>query len=133
MFNIDAPIVRITPSKSPYITKVGPDFLLHCSADGIPSPSVQWYKDGQPFTAMTLESSQDVYISRSSSSDSALYECVATNYPGNKKEQRKAKIDFQGKMILHGYFIDTYSIAITQRITPTIMYVKQIIQDGILF
>lgn len=92
----DAPIVRITPSKSPYITETGPDFLLHCSADGNPSPSVQWYKNGQPLTVMTLKSSQDVYVSRSSSSDSALYECIATNFPGNKKEQRKADIDFQG-------------------------------------
>jgi len=47
---------------------------------------------------MTLKSSQDVYIPRSSSADSALYECIAINYPGNKKEQRKADIDFTGKI-----------------------------------
>ena len=45
---------------------------------------------------MTLKSTQDVYVPRSSSSDSAVYECIATNYPGNKKEQRKTSIDFQG-------------------------------------
>ena len=93
---IDAPIVHITPSKSPYVTAVGPRFLLHCSADGLPSPSVQWYKNGQLFTAMSLKSTQNVYVSRSSSSDSALYECIATNYPGNEKEERKTAIDFQG-------------------------------------
>ena len=92
----DAPIVHITPSKSPYITAVGPDFLLHCSADGNPSPTVQWYKSGQPFTAVSLKSSQDVYVPRSSATDSAIYECVATNYAGSKKEQRKNHIDFQG-------------------------------------
>ena len=47
---------------------------------------------------MTLKSSQDVYIPRSSSADSALYECLAINYPGNKKEQRKTVIDFKGKI-----------------------------------
>ena len=93
---IDAPFVHITPSKSPYVTEVGPRFLLHCSADGLPSPSVQWYKNGQPFTAMSLKSTQNVYVSRSSSSDSALYECIATNFPGNEKEERKTAIDFQG-------------------------------------
>ena len=93
---VDAPIVSIIPSKSVYITEVGPDFLLHCSADGIPSPSVQWYKNGQPFTAMTAKSTQNVYIPRSSYSDSALYECIAVNYPGNVKQLRKAYIDFQG-------------------------------------
>ena len=72
---------------------------MHCSADGNPSPSVQWYKDGQPFTAVTSKSTQDVYVPRSSSSDSALYECIATNYPGNVKEQRKNSIDFQGSYV----------------------------------
>ena len=96
MYHIDAPIVHITPSKSPYTTAVGPDFLLHCSADGNPSPTVQWYKNGQPFTAMSLKSSQDAYVPRSSSSDSALYECVGTNYAGNIKEHGKNAINFQG-------------------------------------
>ena len=45
---------------------------------------------------MTIKSTQDVYVPRSSSSDSALYECIATNYPGNIKEQRKTSIDFRG-------------------------------------
>ena len=103
MYHIDAPIVHITPSKSPYNAAVGPDFLLHCSADGNPSPTVQWYKNGQPFTAMSLKSSQDVYVPRSSSSDSALYECVGTNYAGNTKEQRKNVIDFQGIIISYGH------------------------------
>ena len=111
----DVPIVHITPSKSPYITAVGPDFLLHCSADGNPSPTVQWYKSGQPFTAMSLKSSQDVYVPRSSATDSALYECVATNYAGNKKEQRKNHIDFQGityTIYVHACHIimETYSL-----------------------
>ena len=96
---VDAPIVHITPSKSPYITAVGPDFLLHCLADGNPSPTVQWYKNGQPFTTMSLKSFQDAYVPRSSSSDSALYECVGTNNAGNIKEQRKNVIDFQGTII----------------------------------
>ena len=98
---IDAPIVHVTPSQSPYITEVGPDFLLYCSADANPPPSVQWYKNGQPLIAMIQKSSQDVYVSRSSSSDSALYQCVATNYPGNIKEQRKAEIDFRGITTKH--------------------------------
>ena len=81
---------------------------MHCSADGNPSPSVQWYKDGQPFTAMTIKSTQDVYIPRSSSSDSALYECIATNYPGNIKEQRKTAIDFRGKYTCLVHIILSY-------------------------
>ena len=91
--------MHITPSKNPYVTKVGPDFLLHCSAEGRSSPSVQWYKNGQPFSAMTSHSVQEVHVPRSSSSDSALYECIGTNVVGNKTEERKSVIDFQGTYI----------------------------------
>ena len=54
---------------------------------------------------MTSKSTQDVYVPRSSSSDSALYECIAINYPGNKKEQRKTTIDFQGMYKIHNNII----------------------------
>ena len=111
-YHTDAPIVHITPSKSPYITAVGPEFLLHCSADGNPSPTVQWYKSGQPFTAMSLKSSQDVYVPRSSATDSALYECVATNYAGNKKEQRRNDIDFQGTYKIHKVYMCMHVISL---------------------
>ena len=111
-YHTDAPIVHITPSKSPYITAVGPKFLLHCSADGNPSPKVQWYKSGQPFIAMSLKSSQDVYVPRSSATDSALYECVATNYAGNKKEQRRNDIDFQGTYKIHKVYMCMHVISL---------------------
>ena len=60
---------------------------------------------------MTSKSTQDVYVPRSSSSDSALYECIATNYPGDIKEQRKTAIDFQG---IYKYICSAHNITILQ-------------------
>jgi len=98
VFCLDAPIVHLTPSKSIYSTKIGPKFLLHCLAEGYPSPSVQWYKNGKPFTILTMKSVLEIYVPRSSSSDSALYECIGTNNAGNKTQRTKASINFQGNI-----------------------------------
>ena len=95
--SLDAPIIHLTPSKSPYSTKIGPNFLLHCFAEGHPSPSVQWFRNGEPYSTLTKRSLQEIYVPRSSSSDSAVYECVGTNNAGNKIQKFRASIDFQGK------------------------------------
>ena len=93
---LDAPIIHITPSESPYSTKVGPRFLLHCLAEGYPSPSVQWFKNGEPYSTLTSRSVQEIYVLRTSSSDSAVYECVGTNNAGNETQMSKDSIDFRG-------------------------------------
>ena len=96
IYYLDAPIIHLTPSKSPYTTKVGTKFLLHCLAEGHPSPSVQWFKNGEPYSTLTTRSVQEIYVPRSSPSDSAVYKCVGTNNAGNKMQKSKASIDFKG-------------------------------------
>jgi len=88
---------------SPYTTEIGPDFLLHCSVEGRPPPSIQWYKNGHPLTAMMQKSVQEVRVPRSSSSDSALYECKGTNIIGNLTQERKSEIMFQGMQLTYIY------------------------------
>ena len=45
---------------------------------------------------------QEIYAPRSSSSDSALYECKGTNVIGNKTQERKSVINFQGNQVAVG-------------------------------
>lgn len=70
--------------------------MLHCLAEGYPPPTVQWYRNGKPYSTLTSRPVQEIYVPRSSSSDSALYECVGTNNAGNKTQTTKASIDFKG-------------------------------------
>jgi len=92
----DAPRVYVSPS-SPFTIKPSSKFLLHCSAEGRPSPIIQWYKNGQPYTMATTLSVQQVFVPRSSPSDSALYQCVAVNQIGGEIKSNNASIDFKGK------------------------------------
>ncbi|XP_065894569.1 hemicentin-1-like [Dysidea avara] len=89
-----APRVYVSPS-SPFTIKPGPKFLLHCSAEGRPSPTLQWYKNGQPYTTATTLSVQQIFVPRSSPSDNALYQCVAVNKIGGEIRSTNASIDFQ--------------------------------------
>ena len=102
MLSLDAPRVYVSPS-SPFTIKPGPKFLLHCSAEGRPSPTVQWYKNGQPYTTATTLSVQQIFVPRNSPSDSAQYQCVAVNKIGDEIKSNNASIDFTGNYLYTPY------------------------------
>lgn len=66
---------------------------------------------------MIQRSVQEVRVPRSSSSDSALYECKGTNIIRNKTQERKSEIMFEGKHELAGKWI-TNSIHLFTVIDP---------------
>ncbi|NXF12445.1 HMCN1 protein, partial [Smithornis capensis] len=64
---------------------------LQCIANGIPSPSITWLKDGQPVNTargnIKLESSGRVLqVGRALLQDAAQYTCVATNAAGEAQQ-----------------------------------------------
>ena len=99
MLSLDAPRVYVSPS-SPFTIKPGPKFLLHCSAEGRPSPALQWYKNGQPYTTATTLSVQQIFVPRNSPSDSALYVCLAVNKIGEDIKSNNVSIDFKGDALI---------------------------------
>ena len=58
----------------------GQQARLHCSADGIPIPTISWYKDDQLITKPDPDFSfefDELIIKRANSAYAGLYKCVA--------------------------------------------------------
>uniref|UniRef100_A0A8C5QF83 Cell adhesion molecule L1 like n=1 Tax=Leptobrachium leishanense TaxID=445787 RepID=A0A8C5QF83_9ANUR len=69
------------------IQRVGSSIEIHCSASGNPKPEILWKRNGQPLEQETLSSNYEVYgeeiiIDNLQLSDSAVYQCEATNKHG---------------------------------------------------
>ncbi|XP_051737186.1 neural cell adhesion molecule L1.1 isoform X1 [Ctenopharyngodon idella] len=86
----------VTVEAAPYWTKWPEDHLyapgetvrLHCQADGIPTPNVTWSINGVPITGTDLDtrrhvSSGTLILTNVQYSDTAIYQCEATNKHGN--------------------------------------------------
>uniref|UniRef100_A0A673YEC1 Neural cell adhesion molecule L1 n=1 Tax=Salmo trutta TaxID=8032 RepID=A0A673YEC1_SALTR len=57
---------------------IGSDVLINCSATGTPQPTIQWMVNGKPIEGMF-----SVYLNKTSNStDSAVYQCEASNRHG---------------------------------------------------
>ncbi|NXO39218.1 HMCN1 protein, partial [Locustella ochotensis] len=64
---------------------------LDCSARGTPSPTITWFKDGQPVGEeaghKVLLNGQKLVISQAQVSDSGRYKCVAANKAGEYEKE----------------------------------------------
>uniref|UniRef100_A0A8C7MZR3 Hemicentin-1 n=1 Tax=Oncorhynchus kisutch TaxID=8019 RepID=A0A8C7MZR3_ONCKI len=70
--------------------KVNNTLTLECEAQAIPTPSLQWYKDGQVLRAddhVTINANgRTVRIKHAQVSDTGRYTCVATNIAGEDEK-----------------------------------------------
>ena len=66
-------------------TKQGVDIILYCEADGNPTPTISWQRDGQPLESnghYTIQDDGALVISSPRHTDSGGYVCLATNVIG---------------------------------------------------
>ncbi|XP_063796713.1 neural cell adhesion molecule L1-like protein isoform X2 [Pseudophryne corroboree] len=69
------------------IQGVGSEVILNCSASGKPEPEIRWLRNGIPLTRETLPQNHQmkeslIFIHSLQQSDSAVYQCEATNKHG---------------------------------------------------
>ncbi|XP_066048296.1 hemicentin-1 [Chamaea fasciata] len=74
-----------------YIVILHSPLELDCSARGTPSPTITWFKDGQPVGEeaghRVLLNGQKLVISQAQVSDSGRYKCVAANKAGEYEKE----------------------------------------------
>ena len=85
---IDAPRVSIYPSQSQHTVGVGEILLLYCTAEGLPIPTIQWYKNN---VVIPGESSRS-YLAPTYYIGSTVYTCEGKNNAGNMENIGRANI-----------------------------------------
>lgn len=105
---------RIVEHPSDLLVSRGEPATLSCRAEGRPSPTVEWYKDGERVETdhedprshrMLLPSGSLFFLrivhGRRSKPDEGIYVCVARNYLG-EATSRNASLEVAGEPQLHG-------------------------------
>ncbi|KAJ8255109.1 hypothetical protein GJAV_G00201010 [Gymnothorax javanicus] len=88
--------IKIQERKGPWLQQnltdqevdSGSTLVLHCSAQGVPSPNITWYKVGHRVLqgpGITLAEDGLLTIERVKKDDEGLYECLASNTIGEVK------------------------------------------------
>lgn len=100
---------RIAENPSDLIVSKGEPATLNCKAEGRPTPTIEWYKDGERVETdrddprshrMLLPSGSLFFLrivhGRRSKPDEGVYTCVARNYLG-EAVSRNASLDVASK------------------------------------
>ena len=87
----------ISPSKSPHRVAVGTQLLLYCAAEGLPTPTVQWYSNGVLHPLQ--QSYQQLYLVPTDSPHTTVYTCIGRNrFKGiNHVSQAKVTVIVESK------------------------------------
>ena len=85
---IDAPRVSIYPPQSQHTVGVGERLLLYCTAEGLPIPTIQWYKNNVVIPGQSSRS----YLAPTHHVGSTVYTCEGKNNAGNMEKIGRANI-----------------------------------------
>ncbi|XP_078604169.1 hemicentin-1-like isoform X2 [Branchiostoma floridae x Branchiostoma japonicum] len=88
----EPPIIEEGSTNS--VVMVGQVVTLECKVSGVPSPTVEWLKDGSvvPMTDRTSLVSTGLHISAAVVRDSGQYSCTATNAAGTATRQMQLDV-----------------------------------------
>ena len=84
----DAPRVSIYPHGSNCTVNVGTKLLMYCTANGLPTPTVQWYENNVAIP----EETSPLYIAPTNTPHVTLYSCEAKNNAGSIENTAYANI-----------------------------------------
>ncbi|KAM3915384.1 hemicentin-1 [Leptodactylus fuscus] len=90
--NVYVPPSIVSRDSNPQVNiGIATDTFLECKSDGIPTPAISWYKNGQMIAKSTniriLERGQVLNIDNVQISDTGEYECIATNVVGQDRKK----------------------------------------------
>ncbi|KAM9536419.1 neural cell adhesion molecule L1-like protein isoform 4-T7 [Salvelinus alpinus] len=68
------------------LSMIGSDVLINCSATGTPQPTIQWMVNGKPIEEVPASNRKEfddkIVLHKANSTDSAVYQCEASNRHG---------------------------------------------------
>ncbi|KAM4663703.1 immunoglobulin superfamily DCC subclass member 3-like [Discoglossus pictus] len=74
----------------------GSNATFHCMAQGVPEPTLLWLKNGKPLypgdKALLGQNNSTLTIARVTSSDEALYQCIADNTAGTNQASARLAV-----------------------------------------
>ena len=79
---------------------VGSSVVIYCPAQGVPTPSISWFKDGQPLEEVPGEievraEGTELVFHNAKVVDAGRYKCLAENPAGENK--KIYELDVQGR------------------------------------
>uniref|UniRef100_A0A8C4R4D6 Ig-like domain-containing protein n=1 Tax=Eptatretus burgeri TaxID=7764 RepID=A0A8C4R4D6_EPTBU len=97
LFVFVPPMIRDSQNVVKLNVLINHDTSLECFADGIPSPTIQWYKDGSPITSTdslveVANDSQRLRLLAARAVDRGHYQCLAGNAAGRKSKDFKLNV-----------------------------------------
>ena len=75
----DVPRVTINLTRSPYVVNIGTKLVLYCTAEGLPIPTIQWYKNNISIP----QQSSPFYLASTDTPGTTVYTCEGRNNAGN--------------------------------------------------
>ena len=84
----DSPRIAIDPSQSIYTVNVGTKLILHCIVNGLPIPTIQWYKNH----VLIPQKSSPFYLASTDTPGITVYTCTGKNNAGNMENIARANI-----------------------------------------
>ena len=114
---VDAPIVSLMPQSS-LTAGVGDQVSIWCRAEGLPTPTVQWYKNGEvvnPNADMILQ----VMDVPTNSLHNTVYTCVARNSAGNMNHTMKVDTSVSVQSNTSMFMCRVLFIVFIQKYVPT--------------
>ena len=88
--HLDPPKPRIHPNYTSYHVSIDSLVTLNCTADGYPTPTVTWYKDG--ISIAEPETAYSAITIKTDLVNVTEYKCVATNVAGDMKYNGEVNI-----------------------------------------
>lgn len=96
-FHKGAPTVQVNPKSME--VQVGKEARISCSANGIPTPKIQWKKVGGRLPTHSIVNGQ-LIIPKAKRGDAGEYLCIATNSRGTAEDQSRLRTTGELKMIV---------------------------------
>ena len=94
----DGPELLQCPKPKTIILPLNHSFTLHCVVDGVPPPSVAWFKDGKMKQGVMVHHNGTLHVESTNIYDSGTYHCEASNHLGMVRS-REVSVTVRCKML----------------------------------